>query len=495
MLKIKSSNKIAIIDGEKKITYANLIKNIDSFSNIITFSNNKIAIISENSIEWISAFLSIWDTDNIAIPINADSSEDMLRETILHSKPKVIFISKSTKNRVEKAVKDSRISTTILNLENVKWAYSKNKVKTFNDNMDKVSTIVYTSGTSGTPSGVMLSKNNFLFNIKGMQEYDLVRESDICISFLPFHHSYGLCAVFLGHIFTNATIILSKDKTPSKFFKLAKRHSATSGSVVPLFLTATSSILSKKILNKFYRVLDKISSITFLSIFRLPISRQMQKKTSNLRYICSGGAALPLDIDIFFKRYGVNIAKGYGLTESSPIISCFTKDIPIGSSGKILKGLDVKIENREILVKGPNIMQGYYQNPSLTNEAISNGWLKTGDIGHIDKNSFLFITGRKKDLIVLPNGKNIWPQPVENFFNKMDLIEETCLFDLNGKIAIIIRAYTINKEIKKEIESSVHKYNLKQPFHEKISKIIFSKDKLPKTSLGKIKRYKIGLIK
>lgn len=493
MLKIKSSNKIAIIDGDKKISYTNLIKNIDSFNNIIPFTNNKIAIIAENSIEWTSAFLSIWDTDNIAIPINWDSNEEMLRETILHSKPKLIFVSKLTKKRVEKAVKDSRITTTIVNLENVKWIYSKSKVKNFSQNMDKVSTIVYTSGTSGTPSGVMLSKNNFFFNIKGMREYDLVRESDVCISFLPFYHSYGLCAVFLGHIFTNATIILSKEKTPKKFFKLAKKHSATSGSVVPIFLTATSTKLSKNIFNKMYKILDKISSIKFLSFFRSPISTKMQKETANLRYICTGGSALPKDIDIFFKRYGVNIAKGYGLTESAPIISCFTKNVPVGSCGKILKGIEIKINKEgEILAKGPNIMQGYYQNPSLTNEIVIDGWLQTGDIGYVDKNSFLFITGRKKDLIVLPNGKNIWPQPIENIFNKMDLIEESCVFNLNGKIAIAIRAYTINREIKREIESSVQKYNSNRPFHERISKIIFNKDKFPRTSIGKIQRYKIG---
>ena len=277
--------------------------------------------------------------------------------------------------------------------------------------------ILYTSGTTGKPKGVMLTFDNILANVDSLDVYKMYEETDVTIALLPLHHILPLLGTGVMPLLYSATIVFLDDMSSVALIDAMKKYKVTMLIGVPklwevMHKKIMDTINSKGITRFIFKLAKKINSLSF--------SKKIFKKVSegfggHIKFFVSGGSKLNPQITEDFLTLGIKICEGYGMTETSPIIAYTPKDdIMPNSAGRVIKDVEVKIaDDNEILVKGRNVMKGYYKNPEATAEIIDkDGWLHTGDLGTL-KDGYLYVTGRKKEMIVLSNGKNINPIEIE----------------------------------------------------------------------------------
>lgn len=434
-----------------------------------------VGLLSENRPEWVISDLAILSIGCVGVPMYPSSTANTIEYIMNDSECKAIIVSnklqlnkvkkiasnvKSLKNIIvlnEKDLEEGVYSfQQILNMgkDNSHKLEDKLEEEIRKTNPDDLATLIYTSGTTGEPKGVMLTHNNFVSNVKAALQVIPADQNDIFLSFLPLSHSFERMAGYYTAFSAGCMIVYAESiDTVAENLKEIKPTIMTS---VPRLFERIHGRIMKNVDNSpptkqkiFYWALDvgkkyaqarrssKLSPILkakYKLAEKLVFNKIRQATGGRLRFFVSGGAALPKEIGEFFEAMGILIIEGYGLTESSPVISCNrVDDYKFGTVGKPLPGVEVKIgEDGEILARGPNIMKGYYKNKKATDEAIDkDGWLHTGDIGEFDKQGFLRITDRKKHLFKTSGGKYIAPQQLESLFTRSKFIDQFVLIGDN----------------------------------------------------------------
>lgn len=444
-------DKTAFIYKGKNISYKELIDKAEFYSVAIDIiPGDRVVIFSENKPEWVYALFGIWRRGGIAVPIDHMASEDEVAFIIQDARPTYAFVSSDLKDTFAKAVKRHRYKVEVIDIEDfIPFQDPKEPITNISED---IALILYTSGTTGQPKGVMLTFGNLQSNTEAIAKENIASSKDITIALLPFHHAYPLMVSLLVPIYLGATIIFSENLSSSSLINLIIANKVTALIGVPKLY----KILHDKIFGEIKDIPVAKKMFSFVDFVGSPklgkiIFKKVHKSFGgNLKYFISGGAKLDPNIAHDLYMLGFDVLEGYGLTETSPIVSFNVPgSIKIGSVGKPIPGVEVKIaEDGEVLVKGKNVMKGYWQRPDLTNEAIKDGWFYTGDIGYLDEDGYLYIIGRKKELIVLENGKKVIPEEIENLIlSKSDIVKEVAVIEQNGHLhAIIVPNFELVKE-------------------------------------------------
>ncbi|WP_457643456.1 AMP-binding protein [Persephonella sp.] len=496
---IPIDNRARLIYNDKVVEFSRLARYISGCAEKIDISRgDRVCIFGYNRPEWVYSFFAVWSKEGIPVPIDFMSTVDEVSYILSDSSPSYIFVSADRLETAEKAVKAVKSKPKIILFEDCKEG--KNTYSKPDLSPDDTAVILYTSGTTGSPKGVMLTYRNLLSNIKGLEATNIADSSDSTVAILPFHHSYPLMVSMLYPLYIGATIVFLPALTPEEILKTMQKHRITVLIGVPrlyqLFHRKIFGQINSNIFTK--SVFKAVKKLNYQPAGKLIFKKVHRAFGGNIKYFVSGGAKLDEDTAKDLWALGFKIIEGYGLTETSPIVSFNPPDrIKLGSAGKPIKGVQVKIQDGEVLVKGENVMKGYWNKPDETAKVIKDGWLYTGDTGYLDSEGYLYITGRKKDIIVLPSGKNINPEEIESRILKIsDLVKEAAVVYTDGKLTAIIypdleKAYqkgivNLEETIKWNV---IDRVNQTLPDYKKISGFKLVNKELPKTRLGKIRRF------
>jgi len=463
----------------------------------------------------------------ITVPLDKGLPEEEIQICLERSKADVLVFDKEYLNIISK-LKDSNVKlfvcmddveqegiTTIKTLLDEGKKLSKDKSYVDAEiNAEEMATIIFTSGTTSKSKAVILSHKNIVNNICDIHCAEKILSSDVNLAFLPFHHTFGSTGllVFLSFGVTNVFCDGLRHIQQN-----LKEYKVSVFVCVPLLLEA----MYKKIMNeverqgktKLIKIGTKVSN--FLLKFKIDIRRKLFKQIldqlgGNIRFIISGASAIDKNVAKGFNDFGMLTVQGYGLTETAPVLSAENeKAIRYGSCGLPMPSVELKIDNPnedgigEIIAKGPNVMLGYYNDEEATAEILKDGWFYTGDLGYIDKDGFLFITGRKKNVIVLKNGKNIYPEELEAKISTLEYVSENMVFGKPKDDDLVISAKIVynkeyieekypnikDEELKEMIWKDIKNINQGLTNYKHIKEIIVTSEPMIKTSTAKIKRY------
>lgn len=509
------------------ITYRELLNQVINLASFLSKNNIKksahVAIIMENDPAWVISFFSLMYIGAVAIPLNPQLENEELEAFLKHAEAQFLITSLNIYTRIKTLVSPLNINVFPLDFEEVikRIDEAQTQLEPAKIEPHTLASIVYTSGTTSTPKGVMLTHKNFLSNAHSLKKLNLMGHNDCLVVLLPFYHTYSFMVTMLLPLLSGARIsfplyydiaeitdCMKKTKTTifvgiPRLFELL--HKRIKKNINGLFLP--KKIFLKLLLNLSFP-LRKYLKLNLAKIIMVDLHERMGE---DLRFMISGGAKLNEKIAYDFYKWGFTTLEGYGLTETSPVVSFNTpQNNKIGSVGKPLPYVEVKIINPnekkegEILIKGDNVTGGYYKEKQLTEEVIKNGWFYSGDLGTIDKDGFLYIRGRKKELIILSSGKKINPEDLEAYYLKSPYIEEICVFlskdNLSQKeilTAAILPDYHYFRtqhiqQIKDRIRFEIENLSRNLPSYKRIKKYVIITEKLPRTPLGKVKRYQVS---
>ncbi|MDA7712960.1 AMP-binding protein [Candidatus Pelagibacter sp.] len=513
--------------------YLNIIKLSEEINKYIN-KGDRCLLVSENRPEWLISDLSIMLSGGITVPAYTTYTERDYEYIIDDCTPSILIISdKTLYSKIKTIIPKKKFIKKIIFFESIDDFDSKfhlnideifeKKISSSKDfsNLDiqrkDIACIIYTSGTQGNPKGVMLSHGGILNNCEGANLLlkEFISKIPKFLTWLPLSHSYEHTVQFV-QIVVGAQVFYAEsiDKliknmgdcspeimtaVPRFYQNLYQKINSTFAKSKGLkkLLVNQTVILGRKKLNKEKLLLSE-SIVNFIceALVRKKIKRQFG---GNLKAFISGGGALDYEVGSFLNAIGLPTLQGYGLTETSPVVSCNSiKDIRVDTVGKPFMGNSVKLANDgEILIKGENVMLGYWKNEEETNKVLKNGWLSTGDIGEFD-GEFLKITDRKKDIIITPGGDNISPIKIENDLNKSKYIEQSLVFGDNKPflVALLVLSPEYNDISVDEVQIELEKININLSRIEKIKKFLIIKKQFTiennmMTPTLKLKRYKI----
>ena len=502
---LKNSNNIAVVTENSEISYNTLLKTIALFSDILgNIEGKRVLIISENRLEYIYSFYAIWRSGGIVVPVDFMSTPEEIAYIISDCSPDVVFFSEKVRGNVEKAIGIAGITDiTKIVFEDIHGDFSKYEALDLDvEDKEKTALIIYTSGTTGSPKGVVLSFANIMVNMDALQKCGYYTSEDIVLMLLPLHHIFPLLGTVVAPLLGGGRALMAPSLQAADIAKTMADGHPTMIIAVPRFYEMLMKGIMQKINSGILtKAVFKIAKLVNNTAFSKIIFKSVAKKFGgNVKYCICGGAKLDIAVWNFFKIIGFTISEGYGMTEASPMITFPRpgKGKP-GFVGTELEKGGVKILDGEILARGKNIMKGYYNRPEETAEVLKDGWLHTGDLGFLDKDGNLCITGRKKEIIVLGNGKNVNPSEIEQAIERSDtLIAEIAVIGRNGVLCAIIRPDekvlaerqipNLEEYIRWEI---IDKYNSTASHHKKILDFVLVNQPLPRTRLDKIQRYKL----
>jgi len=470
-----------------------------------------VAILGENRPEWGISFFAVAWIGAVAIPLDARASLEDQKFILTFSSAKAIILSGSFYSNLSACsneLKDLKHIVLMDNIDDINKKYSGG-IECEDIAPDDLLEILFTSGTTGNPKGVMLSHGNIMSNVSDIYRIIEYTPSDRAFSILPIHHSYECTGGLISTFCSGMSIFYARGLKPRELLEDLKSAKPTIWLNTPLLL--------EKLYLRIGKELSSQKGLKGLLTKTLPKSILGKKIRQNLgldrsRLIVSGGAALPAWVSSGFNEYGIKVIQGYGLSEASPLISVNPPKNPKDESiGMIIPSDEVEIRgtdsegNGEIVARGPNIMKGYYNNPEATNETLTaDGWLLTGDIGYFDDEGYLYITGRKKFVIVTRGGKNVFPEEIEEKLTKSIYIEEALVFSPND-IDIQAVIYPNMNEVNEKFESigeqitpdkiwelikiEVRKTNSDLQPYKKVRQFAIRVEEFPKTTTRKIKRY------
>ena len=508
---LNRGDRLALVDfNDKKINYTELVNNVKYYSeNVVTAEKDDFGLIlMENRPEWIYTYFALWDRKAVPIALDSTSNGKEILYVLEDSGPKFIICSDETEKNVKEAVSlYDKGQVTIINVdshlidENKMEIIKKGDFELENPEGDSIATMLYTSGTTGFPKGVMLTFNNLSSELEGLEKKNLLEPSDQILALLPFHHVLPLTATVLIILKYQASIVFVKKIASKEILEALDKNNVTALVGVPrvfkLFYDGIKQQIDSKFITRtIYKLMTKIKSF---KIRRKVFTKVHEKFGGELTFIVSGGAKLDPEIGEFYETLGIYVQEGYGLTETSPVIAVNTrKERKIGTVGKKLDNIEAKIVDEELWVKGPIVMKGYYNKPEKTAEVITeDGWFKTGDLASIDDEGYITIRGRRNSMIVLSNGKNIDPEKLENkvIEKSKRLIKELGVFGHNDKLVAIIVPDLLEcrkqgiTNIKAYVKNIVEDYNLTVHNYEKILDYKLYEEELPKTRVGKLRRF------
>jgi long-chain acyl-CoA synthetase len=498
-------DKNALITVNGNITYSALLKQVQQFANIFDQKGySKVAIYAENSPAWITAFYSAIQNNCIAIPIDFLSSTEDVAYIIDDCQPDLIFISAAMVEAYKKVESKTTHKPELQVFEDIKIDQNIAESQWLApDDDDATVAIIYTSGTTGSPKGVMLSYTNLLMNITAVIEAKIyVPEREVLV-LLPLHHVFPLIGSMMVPIFLGSTIVMAPSMQASDLMKTFAENKVGVMIGVPRLYELLYKGIKGKIEKSFIgRTLLKIVMATGNQKFgKIVFKKVHQSFGGNLEYMIAGGAALNKKVGRFYHSLGFNIMEGFGMTEAAPMIT-FPRPgkVVLGSTGQALPGISIEIRDGEIVAKGRNIMKGYYNRPIETAEVLKDGWLYTGDLGYLDKDGYLFITGRKKEIIILPNGKNVNPVEIEMKLEGFSpAIKEAGVFLHNEMIhAIIFPDFNFLAENAVDDinlyfrDVVISPFNAEMSSYKRIMQFTLVKTDLPRTRLSKLQRFKLA---
>ena len=497
--------------------------------------DKRIAVISENRYEWAVAYLAVVTGTGIVVPLDKALPDNEIENLIIRSEVEAIIYS-SKYDKIMQEIKEKNntkikyfISMDLTKEQNGifsqkglinegKELIEKGNTEFLNAKIDneKMSIMLFTSGTTAMSKAVMLSHKNICVNLKDITSVIKIDEYDRFLSFLPLHHTFECTVGFLYPISVGGAIAFCDGIR--HIAENIKEYQITAMISVPILFESMYKQVMKGIekKGKLETVKKGIKISQFLLKFGIDIRKKLFKEIHDnlggkVRLFVAGGAALDPEAEKGFNELGFTMYQGYGLTESSPVIAAEDdKYRRLGSIGKAFPSLDVKIDDPdeegvgELLAKGPSIMLGYYNNEEATKETLEDGWLHTGDLAKIDKDGYIFISGRKKFVIVLKNGKNIFPEELETLLNKIEGIKESFVYGKpkdDGDYKICAKL-VYDKELVKEIYNTeneeelkdilwqeVKKINKTMPPYKYIRDITITDKELIKTTTQKVKRF------
>jgi len=518
------------IDGET-IDYKTVANKIYWLHNILESCGikrgDKVALLGKNSTNWAITYLSTITYGAVVVPILPNFTAEDMNHIIKHSESKLLFIGNSIIDNIE----ESEIPKLkgIIHLEDFKLVDSRTNdeivdkiksamVKKYNVSKrefvlpkditnDSLGEIIYTSGTTGFTKGVMLPLNSLIANILVATEYLPFRTGSKMLSFLPLSHAYA-CAFDFLYPFTRGVHVHFLGKIPSP--KLLLKHLKD---VSPEMILSVPLILEKVIKKNVFPLLEKklIKFAIAIPGVKQAFYKKIRKQLltvfgGSLHEMVIGGAPLNAEVEKFLKDIKFPFTIGYGMSECGPLISYAAWDAHrYRSSGRIVRYLEAKIDSPDplnipgdILVKGEQVMTGYYKNAEATKEVFtSDGWLNTGDIGLIDKDNFIFIKGRSKNLILGGGGENIYPEAIEQSFNNLPYVQESLVLERDNKLVVLVYP-DVDEADKNDISESMYQqlmeqnkdlYNEKVPAYAKIKEVKIVPEPFLKTPTQKIKRY------
>ncbi len=515
----------------RSVNYTQLSNNMDWLARgILELQSKPVAgIVGKNSISWYTAYLAVHRAGGIVVPMDPALPEADMHTILHYSGANILFhdsdfdgwfdvLKDITRITMNSGFKDTQTSfSTVLR----KGRLSKIELPSSYDT-DKPAVISYTSGTTGLAKGVVHSQNTILSDLRQTVNFIELDENDVFLSVLPVHHMYeGTCG-FLLPLSMGAEIAIAHGLR-----YVVDDLVATQASVliaVPLLWEAMYRRIMETIRTApmggvklgFGMAVSKASERLGMKGVRKKLFGKVHDRFGgNLRLLISGGAGIDPMVIEGFEKLGFKILQGYGLTETAPIIAANRPGANrYGSVGPVYPEMEWRIDEPdsygvgEIVVKGPNVMLGYYGNPEATAEVLSeDGWFKTGDFGYVDDDGFLFITGRKKNLIIAKNGKNVYPEEIETRLNRFRHVkecivfgrksetkgEEICALVVPDRDLLIAEADSQHRKITREdeikaIRDTVKNYNATAEIYKRIAGFIISDDELPKTTTRKIKR-------
>ena len=534
--KYKKNGNLKQVEYVEK-TYEQVGKDIQSFATELLnkgLEHKKIVVIGNNRYEWCISYLAVTSGNMIIVPLDKALPDNEIANLVTRSEAEVAIFDKKYIGVMKKLKADTNVKLEMLIcMDNVK----DNEVEEFSEllqrgaellkngnncyekievNPENMSIMLFTSGTTNIPKAVMLSQKNICANLSDFASWVKLYPTDILLSFLPIHHTFECTVTFLYGFYSGCTIAFCDGLKYIQ--KNLAEYKVSVFVAVPLVLETMYKKVQKAIHDqgkeKLIQVMIKISN-TLLKLgidLRKRIFKQiLDNLGGHIRLVLYGAAPMNKETIIGFNQFGIELVQGYGLTETSPVIAAETdKEKKPGAVGIALPSLNVKIEHPgengegEILVKGPSVMIGYYHNDEENRKAFIDGWFRTGDFGYITEDGFLYVTGRKKDIIVLQNGKNVYPQEIEFLINQLPYVTESMVYQrgkdktdtmLCAKIVYdkdVIRE-TLGEKTEKEYQEciwdKVKDINQQLPVFKHIKKISITTEPLIKTTTQKVKRY------
>ena len=500
-----------------------------SFFNL-GLNGKRIAIIGKNCYEWAVTYFATVNGTGITVPLDKGLPEQEIESLLQRSYANAVIFGKDYLNTMREIKKrnstqiqnficmeenpDFPSFTELINMGKEKLNAGDTRFLTAPIDEQKMSMLLFTSGTTSISKAVMLSHKNITSNIYALSYVIKIYPSDVNMAFLPFHHTFGSTGLifFLSHgvtnVFCDGLKYIQKNLVEYKVSIFV---------CVPLLLEAMYKKIWKEIdkqdKTKIVKLAIKISN--FLLKFKIDIRRKIFKSVldqlgGSIRFAISGAAAIDKTVAKGFHDFGITAIQGYGLTETSPVLIAERESaIRYGSTGFPLCNVQIKIDNPnengigEIVAKGPNVMLGYYENEEATKEVLKDGWFYTGDLGYIDKDGYIYISGRKKNVIVLKNGKNIYPEELEILINKFPYVDESMVFGmpkgddllLSAKIVYntdYVQEHFINftkEQLEEKIWQDIKELNQTLTNYKHIKYLVITDEPMIKTTTQKIKRF------
>ena len=525
------------------ITFNETLKDVNALGTGLInrgLKDKKIGVIGENSYFWAISYLAVTCGTGIVVPLDKELSASELEQLVVQSGVSCVILSpkyrKTFSEMLDRKVGslemlvDMRAEESEGNIISMKELISegdeliKSGDRRYLDaeiDPEALGVLLFTSGTTGVAKGVMLSHRNLCSEIMLAPLLIKYTKDDIFFSVLPLHHTYECTCAFLVSIYRGSSIGYCEGLKYIQ--KNLQELQPTIFCGVPLIFENLHNAIMKgvkkqgkeKLVKNVLRA-NKITDKVGLNLSKALLGKVRSIFGGRMRLLVSGGAAIRPEIVKFFNDLGFIMIQGYGLTECAPLAAANPTEKKYNrydSAGRVLDQLEVKIidKNREgvgeICIKGPNVMMGYYENPEETAKCLIDGWFHTGDLGYVDKQKYIYITGRKKNVIITANGKNVYPEELENYLDQSKYIEESMVWakdDERGNDKAIIATVKPSmeeiknelgekaddiEEIKKLIQKEVDRINKPQPHFKKINKVIIKMDDFEKTTTKKIKRY------
>ena len=506
------------------ITYKEMGQDIDAFGTALLdmgLSGKKVAVIGENSYEWAIAYLAVCCGVGIIVPMDKDLPAEEIQSLSEFAEIDAIIYSDKVKEKVASAGISIKISMGEIPsvIEKGKALLKEGKREYLDASIDKdvLSVLLFTSGTTGSAKGVMLSHKNIASNIENMAKMiNMKPASDVFLAFLPFHHTYEctcgfLCALYLGDTtaFCEGLRYVTKNLVESQTSVLLGVPLVFENMYNKIWKQAEKQGKAKKL-----RAAIKVSNALLklgIDLRKVFFKDVLSALGGNMKIMISGAAAIDPKVSQGFRDFGIMLLQGYGLTECAPIAALnrdkYFKD---EAAGLPLPGTEIKIVDKdengigEILIKGENVTLGYFKNEEATKETIKDGWYCSGDLGYLDKDGFLCITGRKKNVIVTKNGKNIFPEELETYLLRSPYIKEAMVYGVEKEndTEIAVQIFPEEAELQnalpenyseedvfKLMQEEVLKVNHAVQTYKRIAKIEIRDKEFIKTSTQKIKRY------
>ena len=504
----------------------------------------RVMLIGETSVMWLASFVATVTIDGIAVPLDPYLLEDEMIKFVARAKASYIICSEKYAdvftNRLDELENVEKIIVTDVKSFTLspKSTELDGKCIEFNDllslgdrlsndgetldlsehNTEKLSVLLFTSGTTGSSKGVMLCENNMCAVINGaVQLIDGIKCEDVLLSVLPVFHTYELTCGLLAPLYFGCTICISDG---IKYVaRNLKQFSPSVVFMVPMLAEHLYKGIMKtakdtgrlKTLNRGLAI-SKTLEKAGVDVRRKLFGSVIDALGGKLRHIVVGGAAMNPEISEKLRAFGIGVSQGYGITECSPLISVIPfNEVNAASCGRLMPEMQIFIDKEkasdgygEIVVKGPNVMLGYYEDEEQTREVLNNGWFRTGDYGYIDEKGYIYITGRKKNVIVLAGGKNVFPEEIEEYLSPCPLIEEVVVAGMNDDKTgeYVVGAYiypsaaeckerglVTKEEICDAMTEEIKQINKKLVGFKRVSKIIIREEPFEKTSTRKVKRH------